>query len=37
MPSFEEIYSRHAAEYDRLVTAEDYRGSLLPAIERART
>ncbi|HWQ12119.1 MAG TPA: class I SAM-dependent methyltransferase [Roseiflexaceae bacterium] len=36
MPSFQTIYARHAAEYDRLVSAEDYQGNLLPAIERVR-
>ncbi|MFO7168337.1 MAG: class I SAM-dependent methyltransferase [Chloroflexota bacterium] len=33
---FRTIYARHAAEYDRLVAAEDYQGNLLPAIERIR-
>lgn len=36
MPDFKTIYASHAAEYDRLVTAEDYQGNLLPAIERVR-
>ncbi|MDX2161255.1 MAG: class I SAM-dependent methyltransferase [bacterium] len=32
MPTFEEIYAQHAAEYDALVSREDHRGYLLPAI-----
>ncbi|MFN8528112.1 MAG: class I SAM-dependent methyltransferase [Anaerolineae bacterium] len=32
MPTFEEIYAQHAAEYDALVSREDYQGNLLPAI-----
>ncbi len=33
MPTFEEIYAQHAAEYDALVSREDYQHRLLPAIE----
>lgn len=35
MPTFEEIYARHAAEYDALVEREDYQGNLLPALRQA--
>lgn len=35
MPTFEEIYARHAAKYDALVSREDYQGNILPAIQRA--
>jgi ubiquinone/menaquinone biosynthesis C-methylase UbiE len=34
MPDFATIYARHAEEYDRLVSAEDYQGHLLRAIRR---
>ncbi len=32
MPSFEEIYARHADLYDALVEREDHQGHLLPAL-----
>ena len=32
MPSFEEIYARHADRYDALVEHEDHQGHLLPAL-----
>jgi ubiquinone/menaquinone biosynthesis C-methylase UbiE len=35
MPS-QEIYSRHAGEYEQLVSHEDYRGNILPALNRIR-
>src|SRR5579883_705339 len=31
--NYQEIYRNHAADYDRLVSAEDYEGNLLPALE----
>ncbi|MBP7829370.1 MAG: methyltransferase domain-containing protein [Kiritimatiellae bacterium] len=34
MPDHEEIYRRHAAEYEELVSREDYQGNLLPALEK---
>lgn len=34
MPTFEEIYARHAPKYDDLVSREDYQGNILPAIQR---
>jgi SAM-dependent methyltransferase len=33
MPTFEEIYTRHADMYERLIAREDYQGNLLPALE----
>ncbi len=33
MPTFEEIYARHAAEYEALVAREDYQNNLLRAIQ----
>lgn len=33
MPTFEEIYARHAAQYDALVTREDHQGNLLRSIQ----
>jgi ubiquinone/menaquinone biosynthesis C-methylase UbiE len=33
---FETIYSQHAPRYDALVSREDYRGHILPALERIR-
>lgn len=33
---YREIYSRQAAEYDLLVTREDYRGNILPSLEAIR-
>ena len=35
MPS-QETYSRHADEYEQLVSHEDYRGNILPALNRTR-
>ena len=35
MPS-QEIYSQHADEYEQLVSHEDYRGNILPALNRIR-
>lgn len=32
MPTFEEIYARHADAYDALIEREDYEGHLLPAL-----
>lgn len=32
MPTFEEIYARHADDYDALIEREDYEGNLLPAL-----
>lgn len=32
MPTFEEIYARHAPIYERLIAREDYQGNLGPAI-----
>ena len=34
MPTEEEIYQSHADQYERLVQREDYKGNLLPAIEK---
>ncbi len=36
MPSFREIYRQHAAQYDQLVTREDYQGNLLRALQAIR-
>jgi ubiquinone/menaquinone biosynthesis C-methylase UbiE len=36
MPTFEEIYARHAAEYDTLVSREDYQGNILKTLENVR-
>ncbi|MCC6612602.1 MAG: class I SAM-dependent methyltransferase [Anaerolineae bacterium] len=32
MPTFEQIYAKHAADYDRLVEREDHRGNMIEAI-----
>ncbi|MFN8373267.1 MAG: class I SAM-dependent methyltransferase [Anaerolineae bacterium] len=32
MPTFEEIYAYHAAEYDALISREDYQGNLLKTL-----
>jgi ubiquinone/menaquinone biosynthesis C-methylase UbiE len=34
LPAHSEIYASHAAEYERLVSREDYLGNILPAIQR---
>lgn len=36
MPEHREVYSRHAAEYDRLVMREDYQGNILRALREIR-
>ena len=36
MPDHQEIYTEHAAEYDRLVACEDYQQHILPALQRIR-
>jgi ubiquinone/menaquinone biosynthesis C-methylase UbiE len=36
MPTFEEIYANHAAEYDALISREDYQGNLLKMLESIR-
>jgi ubiquinone/menaquinone biosynthesis C-methylase UbiE len=36
MPDYQEIYCRHAAEYDRLVACEDYEHHILPALQQIR-
>ncbi len=33
MPSEKEVYSKHAAEYEALVSREDYRGNILKAVQ----
>ena len=36
MPDHDDIYARHADQYERLVSREDYRHSILPALQRIR-
>jgi ubiquinone/menaquinone biosynthesis C-methylase UbiE len=36
MPTFEEIYAKHAKEYDALISREDYQGNLLKLLESIR-
>ena len=33
MPSEKEVYSKHAAEYEALVSREDYQGNILKAMQ----
>ena len=33
MPSEKEVYSKHAAEYEALVSHEDYQGNILKAMQ----
>lgn len=37
MPTFEEIYAKHADDYDALIEREDYQGHLLPALAQIAT
>lgn len=36
LPDFKQIYRHRALEYDQLITAEDYQGNILPALQRIR-
>ncbi len=36
MPDYQEIYQTQAAQYERMVTREDYQGNLLPALQAIR-
>ncbi len=37
MPEYKEIYSKHADQYDLLVSCEDYQGNIPQALERIRS